>query len=461
MPKQKTLNAPAAFEGRGLHTGQQVAMTIHPAQADAGIAFRRVDLETPVTIPALCDYVTSTDHSTTIEKDGARVSTVEHVMAALWTMGVDNALIEINGPETPILDGSAGEYVRAIAATGLRELDAEVKYYDVTEKTVFAVTEKGVEIAIYPDDEFSVSVHIDYGSRVLGQQFATFGAATDFADEIAACRTFVFMHHLEPLFNANLIKGGDIENAIVVVEHPIAEQEKARLAKMLGRENVEVTGGYLDNLELRFTNEPARHKLLDLLGDLALVGARIRGRVIATRPGHSANVEMSRLLRKNMRRDASKPQLRIEAGMKPVYDINDIRKILPHRPPFLLVDKIFHIDSASVVGVKNVTMNEPFFVGHFPEEPVMPGVLIVEAMAQCGGILALHNVEQPELWSTYFMKIDNVKFKQKVVPGDTLQFELRLSEPIRRGIVAMEARAYVGEQLVTEASLMAQVVKNK
>lgn len=462
MPKQKTLNAPVIFKGKGLHTGQEVTMTILPAEAGAGIAFRRTDLETPVTIPALCDNVTTTDRGTTIEKNGAKVCTIEHVMAALWTMGVDNALVEIDGPEVPIMDGSAGEYATAIADTGLKELDAEVEYYEIREKVTFAIPEKGVKIEIYPDDDFSATVHVDYGSKVLGQQFATFGPGMDFAEEVAPCRTFVFLHELEPLLNANLIKGGDIDNAIVVVENPISEAETVRLGKILNKTDVEVTSaGYLNNLELRFTNETARHKLLDMLGDIALLGVRIKGKILATRPGHYANTELVKQLKKNMRRDAGRPRFQIDLSATPIYDINRIRGILPHRPPFLLVDKIFHIDTDSVCGIKNVTMNEPFFVGHFPEEPVMPGVLIIEAMAQCGGILALHNVEDPELWSTYFMKIDGVKFKQKVVPGDVLQFELRLTEPIRRGIVMMEAKAYANGQLATEAQLMAQIVKNK
>ncbi len=462
MSKQKTLAGSLAFSGKGLHTGVQVNMNILPAEAGAGIVFRRTDLETPVDIPALCDCVSSTARGTTIERNGAKVSTVEHIMAALWTMGVDNALIEIDGPETPIMDGSAREYAAGIAKVGLVEQDAEVEYYEVREKVQFEIPERGVHIEIYPDEDFSVAVHVDYGSRVLGNQFAVFDNTSDFAKEIAPCRTFVFLHELEPLFEANLIKGGDIDNAIVVVENPISEEEIKRLAGILNRPDVKVNGnGYLNNIDLRFVNEPARHKLLDMLGDLALLGVRIKGKVLATKPGHRANTELAKVLKKNIKRDATRPRYVLAAAAEPVYDINAVKKILPHRPPFLLVDKIMHVDNENVVGIKNVTMNEPFFVGHFPEEPVMPGVLIVEAMAQCGGILALHNVEQPELWSTYFLKIDGVRFKQKVVPGDTLQFELRLTEPIRRGIVSMEARAYANGELATEAQLMAQVVKNK
>jgi UDP-3-O-[3-hydroxymyristoyl] N-acetylglucosamine deacetylase/3-hydroxyacyl-[acyl-carrier-protein] dehydratase len=460
MPKQKTLAAPLSFMGKGLHTGLDVTMNIQPGVADGGIVFRRTDLCPPVDIPALGEYVVATDRGTTLGRDGVKVSTVEHIMAALWTMGVDNAVVEVDAPETPIMDGSAREYAEAIAKTGLVEQEAEVQYYEVREKVALEMPGKILEI--YPDEEFSVSVHIDYNSRVLGHQYAVFDGTTDFAAEIAPCRTFVFLHELEPLFRANLIKGGDIDNALVVVEHPMSEEEVTRLAGVLGRGDVKVNGnGYLNNTELRRDNEPARHKLLDVLGDLALLGVRLKGKVLATRPGHHINTEMVKLLKKNMRRDAVRPRYVFEPAAAPVYDINAVKRILPHRPPFLLVDKIMLIDDENVAGIKNVTMNEPFFTGHFPEEPVMPGVLIVEAMAQCGGILALHNVEEPELWSTYFLKIDGVRFKQKVVPGDTLQFELRLTEPIRRGIVNMEARAYANGQLATEAQLMAQVVKNK
>lgn len=460
MSKQKTIATPISLAGKGLHTGLDVVMTVLPAEADSGIVFRRTDLTPNVEIPALGDFVVSTDRSTTIGRDGAKVSTIEHIMAALWSMGVDNAVVEVDAPEVPIMDGSAREYAAAIDRVGLTEQDAEVQYYDVREKV--AVELPGKIIEIYPDDEFSVAVHIDYNSRVLGNQYAVFDAATDFTTEVAPCRTFVFLHELEPLFKANLIKGGDIDNAIVVVENPISQEEMARLMSVLGRGDIKVNGaGYLNNLELRYPNEPARHKLLDMLGDLALLGVRLRGKVLATRPGHGLNSETVKMLKKNMRRDAVRPRYVFDESAEPVYDINAIKKILPHRPPFLLVDKIMFMDNENVAGIKNVTMNEPFFTGHFPEEPVMPGVLVVEAMAQCGGILALHNVEEPERWSTYFLKIDGVKFKQKVVPGDRLQFELRLTEPIRRGIVVMEARAYANGQLATEAQLMAQVVKNK
>lgn len=461
ITKQQTLKAPLSFSGRGLHTGVNVNMTVLPAAADTGLIFRRVDLEGAPEVPALGDFVVDTSRGTTIERGAAKVSTIEHIVSALWTMGVDNAIIEVDAPETPIMDGSAREYAASIAAVGLEEQAADRKYYEVTDKIVYTIPEKGVVILLYPDDEFSVSVHVDYNSKVIGNQYATFLPTDDYQDTIASCRTFVFLHELEPLLKANLIKGGDLDNAIVVVENPVSDEELSRLAKVFNKQDIKITGGYLNHLELRYTNELARHKLLDILGDFALLGVRIKGRIMATRPGHFANTETVKQMRRVMRREGEKPRFKYDPSVAPVYDINALRAMLPHRPPFLLIDRIFHIDEESVAGIKNVTMNEPFFVGHFPDEPVMPGVLIVEAMAQCGGILALSAVPDPENYSTYFMKIDGVRFKRKVVPGDTLQFELRLAEPIRRGIVLMEAKAFVGGQLATEAMLMAQIAKKK
>ena len=460
-PKQQTLNAPITFQGKGLHTGLHVTMTVNPAEAGHGIKFRRIDLEAQPTIEALADFVVDTSRGTTIEKRGVRVSTIEHVMAALWGCGVDNALIDIDAPETPIMDGSAREYVEAIARTGLKEQDEERKYYSVSEKTLFEAPERGVELAVYPDDEFSINVNIDFNSKIIGNQYARLDRIGDFAEQIAPCRTFVFLHELEPLFKMNLIKGGDLDNAIVVVENPVPDEQLDKLKKVFNKPDIEIKAGYLNNLELRCNNELARHKLLDLLGDFALLGVRIKGRVWATRPGHFANTEFMKQLKQTIRRGGEKPRYTYDCRKPPLYDINDIRRMLPHRPPFLLVDRIFHCDSSSVAGIKNVTMNEPFFVGHFPEEPVMPGVLIVEAMAQCSGIMVLSNVPDPENYSTYFMKIDGVKFKRKVVPGDTLQFEIHLLEPIRRGVAVVEAKAFVGETLACEAVMMAQVVKNK
>jgi UDP-3-O-[3-hydroxymyristoyl] N-acetylglucosamine deacetylase/3-hydroxyacyl-[acyl-carrier-protein] dehydratase len=359
------------------------------------------------------------------------------------------------------MDGSAREYADVIASVGLAEQNADRKYYQVTEKMVYTIPDKGVSIIIYPDEEFSASVHVDYNSKVIGNQYATFLPEDDYVSKIAPCRTFVFLHELEPLFKMNLIKGGDLDNAIVVVENPVSEEQFAHLKQIFHKDDIQITGGYLNNLELRFTNELARHKLLDLLGDLALLGMRIKGRVWASRPGHFANTEFMKQLHRTIRRGGERPRFKYDCRQTPIFDINDIRRMLPHRPPFLLVDRIFHVDENSIAGIKNVTMNEPFFVGHFPNEPVMPGVLIVEAMAQCGGIMVLRNIPDPENYSTYFMKIDGVKFKRKVIPGDTLQFELHLTEPIRRGVCIMEAKAFVGDTLACEATLMAQVAKTK
>lgn len=459
--KQKTLKKAIGFEGRGLHTGVKARMTVIPAPANTGIIFRRTDVDGAPEIPALSDFVTDTSRGTTIENKGNKVHTVEHIMAALWTMGVDNAYIEIDGPEVPIMDGSAREYAEAITEAGLEDQEAGRLYYEIREKEEFRFPDKGAEIIIYPDDHYSLALHVDYNSPVVGNQYATFGENGDFAEEIAPCRTFAFMNELEPLLKLNLIKGGDLDNAIVVAAYDTDQDEVDRIASIFNKKDIKIKNGYVNNVNLRFDNEIARHKLLDVLGDFALLGVRIKGKVFASRPGHFVNTETVKILKKNMRRDANRPQHVYDPSAEPVYDINRIKATLPHRPPFLLVDKIFHIDGESVAGIKNVTMNEPFFVGHFPEEPVMPGVLIVEAMAQCGGILALSGVDEPEKYSTYFLKIDNVRFKQKVVPGDTLQFELKLTEPIRRGIVMMDARAYVNGSIATEAFLMAQVTKNK
>lgn len=460
--QQKTLKAPITFTGRGLHTGVDVKMTVLPAEENYGIKFKRTDIEEQPEIPALCDFVSDTSRNTTLEKDGVKISTVEHILAALWTMGVDNAVIEIDGPEVPIMDGSAREYADRIEAAGLLEQGAEIQYYQVTEPFSSRFDETGVEIELYPDDHFSAAVHIDYDSKVLGNQYAVFDEGkNNFKENIAPCRTFVFLHELEPLLKHNLIKGGDIDNALVVVEKPVSEEELMRLRTVFDKPDIQIQEGYLSNVSLRFANEPARHKLLDVLGDFALMGVRIKGKVMATRPGHFANTETMKKLRKTMRKEGVKPQYRYNPGEEPFYDINAIRERLPHRPPFLLVDRIIHIDGQSIAGIKNVTMNEPFFTGHFPEEPVMPGVLIVEAMAQCGGILALHGMDPSYNYSTYFLKIDGVRFKQKVVPGDTLQFELSLIEPIRRGIVHMAAKAFVAGKLVCEATLMAQVTPSE
>ena len=459
--KQQTLAGPISFSGKGLHTGVTVNMTVHPATDNHGIVFRRIDLEDTPSVPALCEYVTDTSRGTTIEKGAAKVSTIEHIISALWTMGVDNALIDIDGPETPIMDGSAREYVEKIQLTGLVEQKAARKYYEVTEKQVYTIPDKGVAIIIYPDDEFTVSVHIDFNSKVVGNQYATLDMYSKYTEDIAPCRTFCFLHELEPLLKMNLIKGGDLDNAIVVVENPVSDEQLEHLKKVFNKDDIRVTGGYLNNLELRASNELARHKLLDLLGDFALLGMRIKGRVWASRPGHYANTEFMKQLLVSIRRDGEKPAFKYSPSKKPILDINDVRKLLPHRYPFLLIDKVFHIDDKSIGAIKNITANEPQFSGHFPEEPVMPGVLLVEAMAQAGGIIAMKGVENPEEYSTYFLRIDGVRFKRKVVPGDTMQIEAHMIEPLRRGIASIIGKIFVGGQLACEATLMAQIVKNK
>ena len=459
--KQQTLCAPITFSGKGLHTGVQVTMTVYPAPEDSGIVFRRIDLENQPTIPALCEFVTDTSRGTTIERDGVRVSTIEHIMSALWTMGVDNAVIDIDNHETPIMDGSAKAYAAGIAEVGLEEQTADRRYYEVREKQVYTIPEKGVAIILYPDEEFSVSVHVDYNSKVVGNQYAVLVPGDNYAEKIAPCRTFVFLHELEPLFKMNLIKGGDLDNAIVVVENPVSDEQLAHLSKIFNKKDIQVTGGYLNNLQLRANNELARHKLLDLLGDFALLGMRIKGRVWATRPGHFANTEFMKQVTQTIRREGTKPRFKYKANLPAIYDVNELRARLPHRYPFMMIDRIFHLDGNSVAGIKNVTVNEPYFQGHFPQEPVMPGVLIVEAMAQCGGILVLSSVENPSDYSTYFLRIDNVRFKHKVTPGDTLQIEAELISPVRRGIAMMDCKAFVAGTLVCEAQLMAQIAKNQ
>jgi UDP-3-O-[3-hydroxymyristoyl] N-acetylglucosamine deacetylase/3-hydroxyacyl-[acyl-carrier-protein] dehydratase len=458
--KQQTLASAISFTGKGLHTGLQVVMTVLPAEENNGIVFRRVDLEGAPEVPALCEYVTDTSRGTTIEKGAAKVSTIEHIMSALWTLGVDNAIVEINAPETPIMDGSAREYAQRIMEVGTVEQDAEPKYFEVTEKQVYTLTEKGIAIVIYPDDEFSVSVHVDYNSKVVGNQYAVYSNDDNYAEKIAMCRTFVFLHELEPLMKMNLIKGGDLDNAIVVVENPVSDEQLNHLKGIFGKDDITITGGYLNNQQLRATNELARHKLLDLLGDFALLGMRIKGRVWATRPGHFANTEFMKEISRVIRRSGEKPTFKYSSKEQPLMDINTIKSLLPHRPPFLLVDRVFHIDESAIGGIKNVSMNEPFFVGHFPEEPVMPGVLIIEALAQCCGILVLSRVENPEEYSTYFLKADGVKWKRKVVPGDTLQLECHIVD-MRRGICTAECKAFVGGQLACEATLTAQIAKKK
>ena len=459
--KQHTLGGVISFSGKGLHTGVVVNMTVNPSAENTGIVFRRVDLEGAPAVPALCEYVTDTSRGTTIEKGEAKVSTIEHIVSALWTMGVDNALIDIDGPEAPIMDGSSREYVQQIEQVGIVRQKADRKYYEVTEKQVYTIPDKGVAIIIYPDDEFTVSVHVDYNSKVIGNQYATLDMFNEYKEKIAPCRTFVFLHDLEPLLKMNLIKGGDLDNAIVVVENPVSDEQMEHLKKVFNKTDIRVTGGYLNNLQLRSSNELACHKLLDLLGDFALLGMRIKGRVWASRPGHYANTEFMKQLLLTIRRDGEKPAFKYNPAKPALLDVNDIRELLPHRYPFLMVDKVFHLDEVSIGAIKNITVNEPQFTGHFPQEPVMPGVLLVEALAQAGGIIVMKSIDNPKDYSTYFLRIDNVRFKRKVVPGDTVQLEAHIIEPVRRGVASILGKVFVGGQLACEATLMAQIVKNK
>lgn len=461
--KQRTIQQPVTVKGRGLHTGVEVILTFNPAPENHGFKFRRVDLENQPVISAVAENVVDTSRGTTIEEKGVRVSTIEHVMAALVGSGIDNALIDITGPETPIMDGSSFYFFNALKEAGSVELEADRKYYEIKEKITYSDPQRGVELVIFPDDHLSIDVMIDYNSKVLGHQYAMLNSIGDFEKEIAPCRTFVFLHEIELLLKHNLIKGGDIDNAIVIMDRQVNQEELDRLAELFHKPKIHVKPeGILNNIDLHFSNEPARHKLLDMIGDLALIGTAIKGRIVGIRPGHSANTEMAKILRQIIKREALKGDVpKYDPTQQPLYNIQQIMKVLPHRPPFLLVDKIISMDEKTVIGVKNVTMNEPFFVGHFPEEPVMPGVLQIEAMAQVGGILVLGTVPDPENYLTYFLKVDRIKFKRKVVPGDTLIFKLDLIGEIRRGIACMWAQAFVGDTLVCEGELTAQIVKNK
>lgn len=461
---QKTLKVAAHLSGIGLHTGEKVNIDILPAAENHGFKFQRMDLEGQPTIKADCDLVVATDRGTTLEQNGARVYTTEHLLAALVGTDIDNALIQIDGPEIPIMDGSSWLFVEAIEKAGIVEQNAERNYFILNENIKWEDPEKGVEFLAVPDDHYRLTVMVDYKSIVLGTQHANMYHLGEFKSEISPCRTFVFLRELEFLAANNLIKGGSLDNAIVLVEREqVDPAELKRLAKALGKEDldVKVEGvGVLNTTKLKFENEPARHKLLDIVGDLALLGRPIKGHILAARPGHAGNVGFAKVLKAQIKKQESGGRY-FDLSKKPLYDINDIERMLPHRYPFLLVDKVMEIHDESIIGVKNVTMNEPMFQGHFPGNPVFPGVLQIEAIAQVGGIFALSKVEDPHLYSTYFMKIDNVKFKQKVLPGDTLVFELNLLSPIRRGLVQMGGKAYVNGQVVMEAEMLAQVIKDK
>lgn len=461
--KQTTIQKEVSISGTGLHTGKMVTMKFLPAPKNHGVAFCRVDLENKPVIQADIDNVIDTSRGTTISSKGVTIMTIEHTLAALTGLGIDNVLIEIDAEETPILDGSAIHIVNALKKAQIKELEAEREYFEIKTVQRFYDSERKTEILALPYDGFKLSVMIDYDTKVLGTQNAQLDTIEDFEKTIAPSRTFVFLHELEYLLNHNLIKGGDLSNAIVFVNKVIKQEQLDRLAYLFNKPTVKVLKeGILNNIELHFPNEPARHKLLDVIGDISLIGKPIKGHIIATRPGHSANTEFARILRRQMKIEKSRAHIPvIDTTKPPLYDINDIKKMLPHRPPFLLVDKIFEVSEKHVIGMKNVTMNESFFVGHFPDEPIMPGVLQVEALAQTGGILVLSTVPDPENYVTYFMKMEEVKFRKKVVPGDTLIFKLTLEEPIRRGICHMKGYAYVGNKVVTEAVMYAQIVKKQ
>jgi UDP-3-O-[3-hydroxymyristoyl] N-acetylglucosamine deacetylase/3-hydroxyacyl-[acyl-carrier-protein] dehydratase len=457
--KQKTLAKEFSISGKGLHTSCEVSMTFKPAPVNHGFKFQRVDLENKPIISASAEFVVDTSRGTVIGKNGIRISTIEHSLAALTGMDLDNVLIEIDNEEVPILDGSARIFVEAIEKAGILEQDAEREYFVVTEKIVYKNELTGSEIIVLPDNDYSLNVLISFNSTVLSNQYASLNTLSDFKTEIANCRTFVFLHELEFLLKNNLVKGGDVDNAIVIIDRPVSQEELDRLADLFNHKRVEVKAqGILNNIELQYDNECARHKLLDVIGDIALAGKRIKGRIIATKPGHGANTAFAKLISKAIHKEQSREKApHYDANSPVIMDVNKIKELLPHRFPFLLVDKVIDVQDTYLVGVKNVTVNEPFFQGHFPEEPVMPGVLLVEAMAQAGGIFVLRNLVGK--YSTYFMKIDNVKFRKKVVPGDTIVFKVVLTSPIRRGIAEMRGVCYVGDSVVAEGDYMAQIVK--
>jgi len=459
--KQKTLKGSFSLFGKGLHTGLNLTVTFNPAPENTGYRVQRIDLEGEPIIDAVAEKVIDTQRGTVIASGEARVSTIEHGMAALYALGIDNCLIQVNGPEFPILDGSAAIYVEKIKEVGIVEQNAPKDYYIIRRKIEVRDENTGSCITLLPDDEFSITAMCSFQSKFINSQFATLDNIGLFPEEIAPARTFVFVRDIMPLLEANLIKGGDLDNAIVIYEREVTQEKLDTLADFMNVPHMDATKiGYIQNKPLLWENECTRHKLLDIIGDLALIGKPIKGRIVATRPGHTINNKFARLMRKELRNHEIQAPI-YDPNDEPVMDNNRIRELLPHRYPMQLVDKVIAMGPTTIVGVKNVTSNEPFFTGHFPQEPVMPGVLQIEAMAQCGGLLVLSQVEEPERWSTYFMRIDDVKFRRKVVPGDTLLFRVELLHPVRHGVSSMKGYVFVGDQVVSEASFTAQIVKNK
>ncbi|MFV0420441.1 MAG: bifunctional UDP-3-O-[3-hydroxymyristoyl] N-acetylglucosamine deacetylase/3-hydroxyacyl-ACP dehydratase [Dysgonomonas sp.] len=461
MSKQQTLKDKFTLKGKGLHTGLPITITFNPAPDNFGYKIQRIDLEGQPIIDAIAENVGNTQRGTVLIKDDAYVSTIEHAMAALYALRIDNCLIEVDAPEFPILDGSSIQYVDAIHKVGVKEQTEERDYFVVRHKMEVVDEETGSKLTLLPDDRFCINSFIEFESKYIPNQSATLEHLADFEKDIASSRTFVFVREIQKLRDAGLIKGGDLDNAIVIYERQISQPELDSLADLLGVPHKDATElGYLNNKQIIYPNEPARHKLLDIIGDMALIGKPIKGRIIATRPGHKINNKLARLIRKQIKQNEVQPPV-YEPNKDAIFDINKIKELLPHRYPFLMVDKIIEIGQKHIVGIKNITTNEPYFQGHFPQEPVMPGVLQVEAMAQVGGLLVLSQVDEPERYSTYFLKIDNVKFRSKVVPGDTLIFRLDFTSEIRRGIANMKGYAFIGEKLASEAEFTAQIVKNK
>lgn len=459
--KQRTLQNSFTLQGIGLHTGQDILVTFNPAPLDHGYKIRRVDLDEQPVIEALAENVVNTQRGTVLGKGDVTVSTIEHGFSALYALGIDNCLIDVNASEFPILDGSAIEYVREIRKVGVVEQEKDKDYYIVRNKMEVTDPETGSKLTLLPDDAFCINSFIEFDSHYIPNQSATMDTVTDFEKEIASCRTFVFVREIQQLRNAGLIKGGNLDNAIVIYEKKLSQKELDEIADEIGvpHRNAEELG-YLNHRKLAFPNEPARHKLLDIIGDMSLIGKPIKGRLIAHKPGHKINNQLARVIRKDIKLNEVQPPV-YNLKAEPVMDNNRIRELLPHRYPFLMVDKVIQMTDTYIVGVKNITTNEPYFTGHFPQEPVMPGVLQVEAMAQTGGLLVLGKLDEPERYSTYFLKIDNVKFRHKVVPGDTILFRVELTSEMRRGIATMRGLAFIGDKVVSEADFTAQIIKNK